>query len=217
MAKIVLIDDHALLRNGLAGLIKSLGHQVLYEADNGKHFIEQLKASGQVPDMVLLDINMPVMDGYDTALWIRSNMQSIKVLALSMNDNENSILRMLRNGAVGYILKDADPKELALAIQSINQKGYYHSELISGKIMHAINQIDVGTDGTLKSPILLTDKEISFLKLVCTELTYKEIADNLSVSPRTVDGYRDVLFEKLNLKTRVGLAMYAIKAGVVQV
>ncbi|MFZ1530180.1 MAG: response regulator transcription factor [Ferruginibacter sp.] len=190
---------------------------MLYEADNGKHFIEQLQATGLVPDMVLLDINMPVMDGYDTAVWIRTNKPGIKVLALSMNDNENSILRMLRSGAVGYILKDADPKELALAIEAISQKGYYHSELISGKIMHAINHIDLGADGTLKSPILLTDKEISFLKLVCTELTYKEIADNLGVSPRTVDGYRDVLFEKLNLKTRVGLAMYAIKAGVVQV
>ncbi len=217
MVKIVLIDDHALLRNGLAGLIKSLGHQVLFEADNGKHFIEQLQASGQKPDMVLLDINMPEMDGYDTALWIRTNKQEIKILALSMNDNENSILRMLRCGAVGYILKDAEPKELSLAIQSVSQKGYYHSELISGKIMHAINHIDMGADGALKSPILLTDKEISFLKLACTELTYKEIADHLSVSPRTVDGYRDVLFEKLNLKTRIGLALYAIKAGIVQV
>lgn len=217
MANIVLIDDHTLLRNGLAGLVKSLGHEVLFEADNGKHFIDQLGASGKIPDLVLLDINMPVMDGYDTALWIRANKQSIKILALSMNDNENSILRMLRSGAVGYILKDADPKELELAIHSVAQKGYYHSELISGKIMHAINHIDVGPDGSPKNPIVLTDKEIGFLKLACTEMTYKEIADKMGVSPRTIDGYRDILFEKLSLKTRVGLALYAIKAGVVQV
>src|ERR1700761_1664750 len=117
MANLVLVDDHILLRNGLASLVKSLGHGVLFEADNGKDFTEKLKVPF-LPDVVLLDINMPEMDGYETAKWIKTNHPKIKVLALSMYDDENSIIRMLRNGARGYILKDSDPSELRDAIEA---------------------------------------------------------------------------------------------------
>src|SRR5512143_434923 len=107
-AKIVLVDDHVLLRKGLADLVRNLGYQVLYEANNGKEFCDKLKAEN-IPDLVLLDINMPVMDGYDTALWLKKNHPDIKVLALSMYDDENAVIRMLKNGARGYILKDSEP------------------------------------------------------------------------------------------------------------
>jgi DNA-binding NarL/FixJ family response regulator len=133
MAKIVLVDDHTLLRNGLAGLIESLGHKILFEANHGKEFIQKLEHSRELPDMVLLDINMPEMDGYETANWIKKNKPAVAMLALSMYDNETAILRMLRNGASGYILKDAHPNELKMAIEAILNKGFYHSELISGK------------------------------------------------------------------------------------
>jgi two-component system invasion response regulator UvrY len=213
MANLVLIDDHTLLRNGLASLVKSLGHGVLFEANNGKDFIEKLKPRF-LPDVVLLDINMPEMDGYDTAKWIKVNHPRIKVLALSMYDNESSIIRMLRNGVKGYILKDSDPAELQMAIEAIISKGYYHSELISGKLINAISRIDEG-DIELKKTVTLNGKEIEFLKYTCTELTYKEIAEKMNLSARTIDGYRDTLFEKLNIKTRVGLVIYAIKNGIV--
>ncbi len=213
MANLVLVDDHTLLRNGLASLVKSLGHGVLFEADNGKDFIEKLKAPF-LPDVVLLDINMPEMDGYETAKWIRANHPKIKILALSMYDDENSIIRMLRNGARGYILKDSDPTELRDAIEALLNKGFYHSELISGKLIQAINGIDIEEDA-IKRLVALNEREIEFLKYTCTELTYKEIADKLFVSPRTIDGYRDTLFEKLKVKTRVGLAIYAIRNGIV--
>ncbi len=215
MATIVLIDDHILLRNGLASLVKNLGHEVLFEADNGKDFMEKLKPKS-LPELVLLDINMPEMDGYETAQWIKMNHPDIKVLALSMYDNENSIIRMLKCGAKGYILKDSEPAELKAAIDALMSKGFYYSDLVSGKLIHAINKIDdAGSDvNTLAN---LNDRETDFLKYACTELTYKEIADKMFVSPRTIDGYRDALFEKLNLKTRVGLVMYAIKNGIVPV
>jgi two-component system invasion response regulator UvrY len=213
MANIVLVDDHALLRKGLATLVKNLGHEVLFEADNGKHFIENLQPKF-LPDIVLLDINMPEMDGYQTAGWIKANHPSIKTLALSMYDDENSIIRMLKNGAKGYLLKDSEPSELQDAIIALMKKGYYYSDLVSGKLINAINKID--DDGSdLKNLIKLTNREIDFLKYTCTELTYKEIADELCVSPRTVDGYRGDLFEKLQVKSRIGLVIYAIRNGIV--
>jgi two-component system invasion response regulator UvrY len=213
MANIVLVDDHALLRNGLATLVRNLGHSVLFEADNGKDFIENLKPDS-LPDIVLLDINMPEMDGYQTASWIKTNQPSIKTLALSMYDDENAIIRMLKNGAKGYLLKDSEPSELQDAITAIMKKGYYYSDLVNGKLINAINKID--DDGSdLKNLIKLTNREIEFLKYTCTELNYKEIADELCISPRTVDGYRTDLFEKLHVKSRVGLVIYAIKNGIV--
>lgn len=212
--KVVLVDDHVLLRNGLASLINSFGsYKVLFEANNGKNFIDQLKP-GNVPDIVLLDINMPEMDGYETALWLKKNYPLIKVLSLSMYDNENAIIRMFKAGAKGYILKDCDPSELRTALDSVNGKGFYYSEMVTGRLIHTINQMD-DEDSNTGNLVQLSDREIEFLKLICSELTYKEIADKMFLSPRTIDGYRDALFEKLNAKTRVGLVMYAIKNGIV--
>jgi two-component system, NarL family, invasion response regulator UvrY len=214
MANIVLTDDHILLRSGLATLVKNLGHIVLFEADNGRDFANKLDKQN-LPDLVLLDINMPEMDGYETSQWLKVNHPGVKVLALSMYDYEHSIIRMLKCGAKGYILKDCDPVELNEAINAMMTKGYYYSDLVSGKLINAINKIDdEGTDVNIASN--LNERETDFLKYTCTELTYKEIADKMYVSPRTIDGYRDSLFEKLHVKTRVGLAIYAIKNGLVQ-
>jgi DNA-binding NarL/FixJ family response regulator len=154
------------------------------------------------------------MDGFETAAWLKNNHPQIKVLALSMNDNETAIIKMIRLGARGYILKDIDPTELTLALQSVISKGFYYSEMITGKLIHAVNNID-NPNNSVISFLLLNDRDIEFLKLICTEMTYKEIADKMNVSPRTVDGYRDILFEKLDVKTRVGLVMYAVKQGIV--
>lgn len=215
MPSIVLVDDHSLLRMGLASLVESLGNTVLFEADNGKEFTEKLDTDN-LPDIVLMDINMPKMDGFETTQWLKQNHPQVQVLALSMYDNETSIIRMLKCGAKGYILKDSEPAELKEAIHAIINKGFYYSDLVSGKLMHAINKLDDETEG-LKNLVPLNDRETDFLKYACTEMTYKEIADKMYVSPRTIDGYRDALFEKLKLKTRVGLVMYAIKNGIVNI
>lgn len=213
---VALVDDHVLLRNGLASIIRTFqSHEVLFEADNGRQCLDKLEA-GLIPSIVLLDINMPEMDGYATALDIKNRFPTVKVLALSMYDTESSIIRMLRNGARGYILKDTDPTELQTALADVQTKGYYHSEMISSRLMRLMNDLD-NPEGQLKQMTALNEREIEFLKLSCTELTYKEIADKMGVSPRTVDGYRDVLFEKLPVKTRVGLVLYAIRSGLVVV
>lgn len=214
MATIALADDHVLLRNGLASLVTSLGHKVLFEADNGEQLTK--KITGKEPELVLMDINMPQMDGYAATQWLKENHPEIKVLALSMYDNEASIIRMLKCGAKGYILKDSEPAELKAAIDAVLTKGFYYSDLVSGKLIHAINKMDDG-GSDVHALVKLNDRETDFLKYACTEMTYKEIADKMFVSPRTVDGYRDALFEKLHVKTRVGLVMYAIKNGIVTV
>ena len=208
---IVLVDDHVLLRNGLAGMLKESGYKVLFEADNGKEFTEKIKKETE-PGIVLMDINMPVMDGYATAAWIKTNYPDIKVLALSMYDDEEAIIKMLKNGARGYILKDSHPSELKAAIESLASKGFYYSEMVTGRLMRSI----MDDDGKALEDSL-SEREIEFLKLAATEMTYKEIAEQMHISPRTIDGYRDTLFEKLSIKSRVGLVLYAIKNGIVKV
>src|SRR5688572_18157816 len=215
ITSIALVDDHILLRNGLANLLKNFGYNVLFEADNGEDFIKKLK-NNQVPDVVLLDINMPKKDGYDTAQWLKQNHPDTKILALSMYDDENSIIRMLKNGAKGYILKDTHPSELKSAIEALVTKGFYYSEMVTGKLIHTINTID-NPGNTILNMLNLNAREIEFLKLSATEMTYKEIADKMSLSPRTIDGYRDDLFEKLKVKSRIGLVIFAIKHGIASV
>lgn len=215
MTTIALADDHVLLRKGLVSLVQNLGYTVVLETDNGHELIEKLQAGVAEPDLVLMDINMPVKDGYEATRWIKENKPLIKVVALSMYDDENAIMKMLRNGARGYILKDSEPGELRMALDAVVNKGYYYSELVTGKLIHSINKSDdEAVDGNIAK---LTDREVDFLKLACSELTYKEIAAQMHLSPRTIDGYRDALFEKLNIKTRTGLAIYAIKNGLVHI
>jgi DNA-binding NarL/FixJ family response regulator len=206
---IVLVDDHVLLRNGLSALISDLGFNVLYECNNGKQLTEKINKEN-TPDLVLMDINMPEMDGFETTQWLKNNFPLVNVIALSMFDDESSIIRMLKNGARGYILKDINPAELKQAINSVMTKGFYYSELVSGSLLHSIANGQEG-EGVLS----LKDREIEFLKLVCTEMTYKEISDKMNLSPRTIDGYRDDLFQKLGVKSRVGLVLFAIKCRII--
>jgi DNA-binding NarL/FixJ family response regulator len=198
----------------LAALLKDLGCTIVLEADNGVQLIEKLKTS-PIPQIILMDINMPLMDGFESTLWLKKNYPNIKVLALSMLDDEQAIIRMIKNGARGYVLKDSDPDELSMAIESVMQKGFFHSELVSSKLIHALSQDDGTANGT--SPVFLTEKEIEFLKWVCTDLSYKEIAEKMHVSPRTIDGYRDAMHEKLDVKSRVSMAIFAIRKGIVSI
>lgn len=210
---VAVADDHSLLRNALARLIASFeNYSVIFEADNGRDVKEKL-SKHVIPDIMLLDVNMPESDGYETARWIYKNYPQIKVLALSMFSDEGTIIRMLRLGAKGYIMKNADPEELKLALDSVLKKDFYLSEYISGKIISGLHKdIDMPEE-----PIVLNEKEKEFMRWVCTELTYKDIAAKMFVSPRTVDDYRNQLFEKLKVKTRIGLVLYGIRHGMVEV
>lgn len=213
--KVALADDHVVLRKGLANLISNHGYTVQFECNNGKQLIDKLNKK-DLPDIILMDISMPEMDGYETTFWLKQNYPSVNVLALSTYDDENAIIRMLRAGAKGYILKEVEPLELMTAINEVVKKGFYYSETVTGKFVHAVREMDENDFDSDKKPLLkLSEREIEFLKLVCTEMTYREIAHRMYLSPRTIDGYRDHLFDKLDAKSRVGLVLYAIKNGIV--
>lgn len=213
---VAVVDDHTLFRKGICALINYFPfHYVRYDAANGEDFIKQVE-NGPMPDIVLLDIVMPEMDGYATAAWIRKNHPRIKILALSTMDSELAIVKMIRNGAHGYILKDAEPEELKQAFEELFSLGYYYNDMVSRKIVQSVNKI-VDEDNDLGILVKLSGRELQFLQLACSEKTYFEIAKEMFVSERTVDGYRDSLFKKLNVVSRVGLVIYAFKNGLVKI
>jgi two-component system invasion response regulator UvrY len=211
--QVAIADDHALLRSALGKLITSFeNYSILFEAGNGRELKEHI-SNYSIPEIVLLDVNMPGMDGYETMKWLFRSYPQIKVLALSMFSDETTIIRMLRLGAKGYILKNAEPEELKVALDSVVKKDFYLSEVISGKIISGLHK-------NLDQPepeVELSEKEKEFLQLVCTELAYRDIAAKMFISPRTVEDYRSSLYEKLKVKSRVGLVLYAIKHGLVEI
>ena len=210
---IALVDDHALFRSGIANLLSEFEDlSVVFEAANGRE-LQQLLPKYQNIDVILMDINMPLMDGYAATLWVKQHYPLIHVLALSMFDEDLAIIKMIRAGAGGYVLKESKPAELYRAINEIRDKGLYINELVSGKMMKAMQE----QGGTAGNGPVLTAREKEFLQYCVSELTYKEIAHKMNVAARTVDNYRQSLFDKLEAKTRVGLVIYAIRMGIVSV
>ena len=216
--KLAMVDDHVLLRNALASLINSFTNcQVVCEANNGSDLIAKLSKlpSTQFPEVVLLDLNMPLMDGYDTSIWLRDNFPEVHVLMLTMYDSELTLIRLLQAGVKGFLKKDIDPAELKFAINSVMQSGYYYSTQTAGRLANLFR--NNAKDNLRIKHAMLEDNEIGFLKLACSDLTYKEIAQKMRLTPRSVDALRDQLFMKLDVKSRVGLAMVAIRNGVVSI
>ena len=213
LIKVSLADDHVLLRNALATLIDGFGVcKVVIECSSGKELTEQIR-SGVVPDVALLDLNMPLMDGFETAGWLQQHFPNVHVLMLTMYDSELTMIRLLQAGVKGFLKKDIHPAELKFAIQSVFQSGYYYSNHTAGKLINLFRQNAEGNMDLHRS--MLSEEELKFLKLVCSDMTYKEIAQKMGLNPRTVDTLRDQLFIKLDVRSRVGLAMVAIKHGVV--
>jgi DNA-binding NarL/FixJ family response regulator len=200
---IAIVDDHTLFRNGVAALMAEFEElKVVFEAENGEQ-MQQMLPKRPLPQVILMDINMLVMDGYTATKWIKEKYPQIKVLALSMFEDDKAVIRMIKSGASGYVLKESKPRELLEAIKTIHEKGVYINEMVSGKLIRSVADKEDTPD--------FSKKELEFLKLCCSELTYKEIADQMYVSPRTVDNYREALFLKLNIKSRTGLVLYAIQ------
>jgi DNA-binding NarL/FixJ family response regulator len=213
LIKVSMADDHVLLRNALASLIDNFGgYKVISQCSNGKELTETI-GRGIVPDVILLDLNMPEMDGYETAAWLQKNVPQVHVLMLTMYDSELSLIRLLKQGVKGFLKKDVHPDELKFAIHSVVHTGYYYSNHSTGKLLGLFRN---KTEGGLNlQNAVLTDPELEFLQLACTDLTYKEIAMKMHLNPRSVDTLRDQLFVKLDVKSRVGLAMVALRHGVV--
>jgi len=209
---IVIVDDHILIAKALTGIIDNFKqYHVLYECENGRQLQEKFAIENNVPDIVLLDISMPVMDGFATAAWLREQYPAILIMALSMQDDEQSLIKMIKSGTNGYLLKNVHPAELEKALGTLVKNGLYYPEWATSKVMLSMGQNKTGTTGTPT----LTEREREFLEYTVTEMSYKEIGEKMFCSTRTVESYRDSLFEKFALKSRVGLAVYALKSGIV--
>lgn len=212
--RVALVDDHILLRNALASLIDKFDScKVVIQSSNGKEFVEEMRRIKTIPDVALLDLNMPEMNGYEAALWLREEYPEVNILMLTMYDSELALIRLLQAGVKGFLKKDIHPFELKFAIDSVVQSGFYYSNFTTGKLVNLFRNPHENSM-TLQNT-MLADQEVEFLKLVCTDLTYKEVAQKMGLNPRAVDNLRDHLFAKLDVKSRVGLAMYSIKHGIV--
>ncbi len=209
--EIIIVDDHLLISNSLKKLVESFGeYTVIAQLSNGTELVKYLSSDYPAPELVLLDVKMPIMDGKETIKWLKLNHANIPVLVLSMDDDERTIIEMLKNGAKGYILKDIEPLVFKNAISTVLNGKFFHTDMTSNLLIQELSDVE-----NIQS--ILSDRELSFLQFCCTDLTYKEIATKMYLSPKTIDGYRENLFKKFNVKNRIGLAIYAIKNGIVKI
>lgn len=219
--RVGLVDDHKLIRKAIAETISNFeSFTVVLEADHGKDLQKKIHLldEAELPKIILMDIDMKEMDGFETTKWLKGLLpetpktiykykkayKNIKIAALSAGAKEFSIIQMLKCGATGYLFKDSEAHELLDALNDMNTRGYYYSQDANKIILNNLNTEKFHPN----------EQEITFLKWICTELTYKEIADKMCLSKRRIDGIREALFDKLNVKNRVGLVIYAIERGI---
>ena len=202
------VDDHQLFLKSLSLMLKSFKvYDVVVEALNGRDLQDKLQQSKVIPSIMLIDVNMPEMNGMETAKWMTANYPETKLVALSMNDTDTIIIDMIKAGCCAYLLKETHPDELEKALNEIHTKGYYNADASNINFRRLLQ--------SEKEAVILNEKEKQFLQLACSDLTYREIAALMFLSERTIDGYREALFRKLKVESRVGLAMEAIRRGLV--
>lgn len=215
LIKLAIADDHKIFREGLKFTLEDYAQlNLIIEATNGKDLIAQI--INHKPDVILMDIKMPEMDGMQAITHIHQHFPDIKILVLSMHNEDKYILNAMRLGASGYLLKNAEPEEILDAIVNVHTKGFYFNddlsvtmakELLGINFMHRLHEKDAR----------LNEREIEVLKLICEEYCNTEIADKLFLSVRTVEGYRTRLFEKVGSKNIAGLVIYAVKSGIITI
>ena len=220
--KLAIVDDHNLFRKGLIKLI-NLGdrenkYSILFEADNGNELKEKLDKRS-LPDIVLMDIDMPDMDGYEAAAWMNQYYPNISILVVSMFETEEAIIKMLRFGVKGYLSKDIEVEDMHMALEAISNKGFYYSDFVSETMANAIQDKNENKKKDNLNVVWdnLSANEKIFLDFACTDLTYNQIAEKMFLSPKTIEGYRESLCSKFNVRSRVSLAMYAVKNGFVKI
>ena len=214
--KIGIADDHELMRQGITLLLnRNKRYNVIIEAENGKALIELMEKELVLPDILIIDISMPVMNGYETISALALTHPNIKCIALSVNNDYNSVFKMIENGAKAYLKKDCSTAQFLDTIDKVYTENSYYSSFVMNSIMdyHHIKQ-EMESIEASSINANLNEKERNFIFHSCSELTYKEVASKMNIPRRTVDSYRESVFQKLNLKSRVGLVIYAIKNNI---
>lgn len=210
--EIGIVDDVQLFVKSLSLLINTFDScEVTVEAISGEDLLRKLSFTKSLPDILLIDVSMPIMDGIATAKCISEKYPSIKLVALSTNHDDFSIIGMIRANCCSYLLKDMHPQELENALQEIYRNGYYNADAYNRDSRRLMRQASIIQADTF------TEREKKFLQLACTDLTYKAIAYKMNLAERTIDGYREALFEKLNVQSRVGMALEAVRRKLVSV
>ena len=216
---VALVDDHHLVRTGLAAMVNGLGgYRVTLEAGNGRELIDVL-AKAEAPAIAIVDLNMPVMDGYATIAWLREHAPTILPLALTFDAADDALVKAVRAGARGFVLKNARPAVLKTALDALMLTGYYYTDAVVTTVQG--NPGLKTREERERERVLagITPREMEFLLLVCDEAehTYEQIADRMGVHRRTVDNFRIALFEKFNIKSKTGLVLFALRLGLLKV
>ncbi len=214
--KVAIADDHKIFRSGVINtLIPYDNINVIFEADDGQHLLDLMNQ--QQPDVILMDLKMPNMDGIEATVKVKAQYPDVKVIILTMYEDDNFIVHLVENGANAYLLKNAEPEEIYEAICTTFDKGFYFNENVNlallKKVLHKTKQ---QIKPTLKNEVQLNDRELEVLKLICNEQTTQEISEQIFLSPRTVEGIRQKLLEKLNVKNSVGIVLYAFRNGLIE-
>lgn len=218
MINIAVVDDQNLFREGLVNLLRSNpDYTLVTQAENGKIFLEQLADMVTLPDIALVDMNMPEMNGVELNVVLRKNYPSIKVIILSVHGEERYMSKMIEAGACGYLKKNCEIAELFATINNTYQIGFHFNMETLNAMRNASKYRKQGLKNMNSIPINLTEREMVILKMICDELTNAEISEKLFISTRTVDGHRTNLLTKTGCKNTAGLVIFAIKYGIYEV
>ena len=211
--KIAIADDYKIYRDGLkVGLASDDNLEVVLEADNGEDLIKGLE--NITPDVILMDLKMPIMDGMEATKEVRKRFNSIKVLVVTMYEDDKFIIHLMENGANGYLLKNAESDEILKSIYAVHENGYYFNDLVNKALLKKL-VLKGNFKPSFNQDVEFTERELEVLKLICEEKTAAEIAKEIFLSPRSVEGIRQRLIEKVGVRNTAGLVMFAIKNGIV--
>jgi DNA-binding NarL/FixJ family response regulator len=212
--KVYIADDHTLFRKAMAGMIQTFNRVTLVkDAENGKQLLALIK--NEEPDVAIIDLQMPVMDGVETCEQLLEKFPEVKLIILTMHDSEKYILHLMEMGVHAFLLKNTEPEELEIAIHSVVDKDFYHNDLVS-TVLRKNMKLKTGGERPAFKSHNLTERESEILLLVCHELTMKEIADRLSISENTARNHRVNIMEKVGVKNTVGLIKYAYESGILK-
>lgn len=207
--RVGIADDHKIFRKGvILSLRQYTNISFVLEAENGEDLLQQLE--NDQPDLVLLDLRMPGKDGIETTKEISKKFPQIKILIITMFEDERFVSHLMENGANGYLLKNAEPAEIKKAIMEAMVKGYYLNNFVN-RVLLKKSTARIKNAPSLNNEIILSDKEKEVVSLICREYTASEIADKMSISPRTVESIKDRLMERFGLKNTAGLVFFAVK------